>query len=78
MYERERERGGGAIHVLLFHSIFVVAFILSFSLLYAQYTYSGFVTKLTSSAVTLISAKPLRVSHNPRLSGLGLNTTLVF
>ena len=28
MYERERERGGSAIHVLLIHSIFVAAFIL--------------------------------------------------
>ena len=53
--ERERERGGGAIHVLLIHSNFVVAFILFFfSLLYVQYTYSAFVTKLTSSAVTRI------------------------
>ena len=35
--EREREGGGGAIHVLLIHSIFVVAFILFFfSLLYVQ------------------------------------------
>ena len=42
MYERERE--GGSIHVLLIHSIFVVAFILFiFSLLYVLYTYSGFV-----------------------------------
>ena len=48
--ERERERGR-AIHVLLIHSIFVVAFIVFFfSLLYVQYTYSGFVTNLTSSA----------------------------
>ena len=53
--ERERERGRGAIHVLLIHSIFVVAFIrFFFSLLYVQYTFSGFVTKLTSSAVTRI------------------------
>ena len=57
--ERERERGGagreGAIHVLLILSIFVVAFIIFFfSLLYIQYSYSGFVTKLTSSAVTRI------------------------
>ena len=44
----------GAIRVLLIHSIFVVAFILFFSLLNVQYTYSGFVTKLTSSAVTRI------------------------
>ena len=50
MYEREREReresgGGGGIHVLLIYSIFVVAFILFFfSLLYIQYTYTGFVT----------------------------------
>ena len=29
---REREREGGAIHVLLIHSIFVVAFILFFTL----------------------------------------------
>ena len=51
MRERERE----AIHVLLIHSIFVVAFILFFfSLLYVQYTYSRFVTNLTSSAVTCI------------------------
>ena len=27
---------------------------------------------------TLSSARPLRGSNNPRLSGLGLNTTLVF
>ena len=55
--EGERERGAGrewAIHVLLIHSIFVVAFIIFFSLLYIQYSYSGFVTKLTSSAVTRI------------------------
>ena len=44
-----------AIHVLLIHSIFVAALILFFvSLLYVQYTYSVFVTKLTSSAVTHI------------------------
>ena len=59
MYEREREREGGreggAIHMLLIHSIFDVAFILFFSSsLYVQYKYSGFVTKLTSSAVTRI------------------------
>ena len=42
--------------MLLIHSIFVVAFIifLFFSLLYIQYSHSGFVTKLTSSAVTRI------------------------
>ena len=41
--------------MLLIHSIFVDAFILFvFSLHYVQYTYSGFVTKLTSSAVTRI------------------------
>ena len=41
----------------LIHSIFVVAFIIFFffSLLYVQYTYSEFVTKLTSSAVTRIA-----------------------
>ena len=46
------------IHVQLIHSVFVVAFIIFFffSLLYVQYTYSGFVTKLTSSAVTRIEA----------------------
>ena len=38
--------------MLLIHSIFVVAFILFFfSLLCVLYTYSGFVTKLTSSAI---------------------------
>ena len=42
--------------MLLIHSIFVVAFFLFiFSLLYLQYTYSGFVTKLMSSAVTRIA-----------------------
>ena len=53
MRERERERVR-AIRVLLIHSIFVVAFILLFllSLLYVQYTYSGIVTKLRSSAGT--------------------------
>ena len=47
---RERER---AIHVLMIHSI-CDAFILFlfFPLLYVQYKYSGFITKLTSSAVT--------------------------
>ena len=49
MFEGGRE--GGAIHVLLIHSIFVVAFILFFSLLYVQYTFSGYVTKSTISAV---------------------------
>ena len=55
--EKERERGweGMVIPLLLIHSIFVVYFILFFfSLLYVQYTYSAFVTKLTSSAVTRI------------------------
>ena len=62
MYEREREREREserereretAIHVLMIHSIFVVLLFFSFfSLLYVQYKYSGFVTKLTSSAVT--------------------------
>ena len=49
--EREREREDNSHAV--FHSIFVVAFIflVFFSLLYVQYKYSGFVTKLTSSAV---------------------------
>ena len=49
MYERERERR--AIHVMLIHSIFADAFILSFSLLYVQYTYSAFVSKLSPSSV---------------------------
>ena len=41
--------------MLLIHSIFDFAFILFlFSLLYVQYTNSGFVIKLTSSAVTRI------------------------
>ena len=41
--------------MLLIHSIFVDAFILFFfSLLYVHYTYYGFVTNLTSSAVTRI------------------------
>ena len=35
--ERERERERERIHVLLIHSIFVVAFFF-FSLLYVQYT----------------------------------------
>ena len=39
--------------MLLIHSIFDVAFILFFFLLYVQYTYSGFVTKLTSSALRI-------------------------
>ena len=40
MRERKREGEGGAIHMLLIHSMFVVAFILFFffSLLYVQYT----------------------------------------
>ena len=50
--ERERER---AIHVLLIHSILLLLLLISFFfLLYAQYLYSGFVTNLTSSAVTHI------------------------
>ena len=41
--------------MLLIHSIFVVAFILFFfSFLYVQFKYSGFVTKLTYSAVTRV------------------------
>ena len=37
--ERERERGReGAIHVLLIHSIFVVAFIIFFFFLYFTYS----------------------------------------
>ena len=53
--ERERERERRAIHMLLIHSIFVVAFILFFfPLLYVQFTYSAFVTKLKSSEVTRI------------------------
>ena len=58
--EREREREGRAIHVLLIHSIFVVAFILFFfSLLYVQYTYSAFVTKIDimMKAVSIITTK---------------------
>ena len=50
MYERERERKR-AIHVLMIHSIFVKLLFFSF-FLYFTYKYSGFVTKLTSSAVT--------------------------
>ena len=62
MYEREREReregGGTVIYVLLIHNIFAAAFILIFfSLLYVLYTYSAFVTKLTSSAVTRIKCR---------------------
>ena len=38
--------------MLMIHSIFVMLSFFSFSLLYVQYKYSGFVTKLTSSAVT--------------------------
>ena len=54
LYEDEciREREREAIHVLLIHSIFVVAFILFFfSLFYVQYTYSAFVKNFSSSAV---------------------------
>ena len=48
MRGREGGREGRAIHTLLIHSIFVVAFILFFfSLLDIQYMYSAFVTKLT-------------------------------
>ena len=59
MRERERQTDRQtdrqrAIHVLLIHSIFVVALILFFFFTYVQYKYSGFVTKLTSSAVTRI------------------------
>ena len=57
MREKEREGGGEgvAIHMLLIHSICVVAyFLFFFSILYVQYTNSGFVTKLTSSAVMRI------------------------
>ena len=44
--------------MLLIHNIFAAAFILFFfSLLYVQYTYSAFVTKLTSSAVTRIKCR---------------------
>ena len=67
MYERERERererarerereGGGnsrAVDSQLFCSCFY-SFLSFFSLRYVQYTYSGFITKLTSSAVTRI------------------------
>ena len=39
--------------MLMIHSIFVMlSFFSFFSLLYVQYKYSGFVAKLTSSAVT--------------------------
>ena len=40
--------------MLMIHSIFVMLLFFSFffSLLYVQYKYSGFVTKLASSAVT--------------------------
>ena len=40
--------------MLMIHSILVVAFILFFILIYVQYTYSGFVTNLTSSAIARI------------------------
>ena len=55
--------------MLLIHSIFVVAFILFFffSLLYVQYTYSGFVTNLTSSAVTRIEVSSGKCSISKTL-----------
>ena len=52
MEEREREKEGRAIHVLLIHSILLL--LLFFPLLFVQYRYSAFVTKLTSTAVTHI------------------------
>ena len=53
--EREREKDGGAINVLLIHSIFVVAFILFFFFFTLRTVkYSGFVTNLTSSTITRI------------------------
>ena len=51
--ERKRERGREGNSRAMIHSIFVVAFILFF-IFSLQYTYSGIVTKLTSSAVTRI------------------------
>ena len=45
MYEREGGEGR-AIHVLLIHSIFVAFVFLGVFLLYVQYTYSAFVTKI--------------------------------
>ena len=48
--EREKER---TIHMLFFIVFLLLLLFFSFfSLLYVQYKYSGFVTKLTSSAVT--------------------------
>ena len=42
--------------MLLIHSIFVVAFIIfSFSLLYVQYTFPGFITKLTYRSVVRLT-----------------------
>ena len=56
--ETETEREGRAIHVLLIHSNFVVAFIISFfSLLYVQYTYSAFVTKIFENVVANFQAR---------------------
>ena len=50
--------------MLLNHSIFVVAFILFFfSLLYVQYTYSAFVTKLTSTAALNAYRSVLRMTQ---------------
>ena len=42
-----------AIHLLLMHSVLLLLYFLSFSL-YFTCTYTGFATKLTSSAVTRI------------------------
>ena len=64
MRMRERERGGGAFHVLLIHIIFVVAFILFFFL---YITYSIYLRNLLTHTVnnllqTLNNVKSIRFS----------------
>ena len=49
-----REGGGNSRAVDLYHFCCCFYSFLFFSLLYVQYSYFGFVTKLTSSAVTRI------------------------
>ena len=64
--------------MLLKHSIFVVAFILFFfSLLYVQYTYSAFVTKLTSTAVLNAYRSVVRMTQLFDLDKCSISKTLL-